>query len=48
MKSIGALLWSQGGPALAGLAIPSWVLLSWTIWGGEMLAATSSERRRLG
>jgi hypothetical protein len=34
----GALLWIHGGPALAALAFPAWIPLSWAIRGGEVLA----------
>src|SRR4051794_8046447 len=44
VPSLGALLWSQGGPALAALAIPAWVPVSWAIRGGDVLAAVLLRR----
>src|SRR5436190_20555336 len=39
VTSLGALLWHQGGPALAAAAAPAWVPLSWLMRGWERLAA---------
>jgi hypothetical protein len=40
LPSVGALLWMQGGPAMAALALPAWVPLSWAIHACERLAAS--------
>jgi hypothetical protein len=40
IPSAGALLWAQGGPAMAVLAFPAWIPLSWAATGvGHLLGA---------
>lgn len=45
LPSAGALLWMHGGPAMAALALPAWVPLSWAVHACECLAVRC--RRRL-
>ena len=40
-----ALLWAQGGPALAAVAVPAWVPLSWVAAG--LSAGVAAMRRKL-
>jgi hypothetical protein len=39
LPTAGVLLWMQGGPGLAALALPAWGPLSWAIRGCEVLRA---------
>jgi hypothetical protein len=48
IPSLGALLWAHGGPALAAVALPGWIPLSWVIRGCECTAACVAKRCRLG
>ena len=48
IPSVGALMWAHGGPALATLAVPAWVPLSWVIRGVELLTAALTRNRLAG
>jgi hypothetical protein len=39
VPAAGALLWIHGGPALAAVAFPAWIPLSWAIHACERVAA---------
>ena len=43
----GALLWLHGGPAMAALAVPAWIPLSWAMQGCGVLAAWLDPRAKL-
>jgi hypothetical protein len=47
LPTAGTLLWMQGGPGLAALALPAWVPMSWAIHGCGVLAARLDPRVKL-
>jgi hypothetical protein len=44
IPSLGAFLLAHGGPALAALAEPAWLPVSWVLRGGELVVAAALRR----
>src|SRR3954447_15939901 len=42
VPSLGALLWSHGGPAFVAVALPAWIPLSWLFRGCDLIVARAA------